>query len=295
MNSFPTVVDSSENVEGILGDLRARGVEAVFRYYALEKQPSLPTKIVTAHERDAILDAGFSLGIAFQFHNDKISTFTAARGVKDAAKALDYGGNTIQQAAGSAIYFGVDGDFSKPAELAAVKRYFDAVNTAMVHAGSPYSVGVYGSGLSCDTLGSAGLATKFWIAKSTGYSGTQHFYNQRAWHLYQNMLEVFINTGAVDTNWLNVAAGHPGTFNRQGLSAPGAPASVTGQRRFVIRDTDVLRSPAEGSLRFGTLRVRDNVLVLNEQNGWSTVHVGEKDSPHLYIQTDRLQPVDQMP
>ena len=295
MNSFPTVVDSSQNVERILEDLRARGVEAVFRYYALEKQPSLPTKIVTPYERDAIFDAGLSLGIAFQFHNDNISTFTAARGVKDAAKVLDYGGNTIQQAAGSAIYFGVDGDFSKPAELAAVKRYFDAINTAMLHAGSPYSVGVYGSGLSCETLGSAGLATKFWIAKSTGYSGTQHFYNRRAWHLYQSMLEVQINNSAVDGNWLNSAAGHPGTFNRKGVNAPGSPASVTGQRRFVIRDSDVLRSPAEGSLRFGTLRIRENVLVLDEQNGWSRVHIGEKDSPDLYIQTDRLQPVDQMP
>jgi hypothetical protein len=295
MTSFPTIVDSSENVEPILGDLRARGVEAVFRYYALAKQPGLPTKIVTAHERDAIFDAGLSLGIAFQFHNDKIATFTAARGAKDAEKALDYGGNTIQQAAGSAIYFGVDGDFAKPAELAAVKRYFEAVSTAMVHAGSPYSVGVYGSGLSCETLGSAGLATKFWIAKSTGYSGSQRFYNHRTWHLYQSMLEVPIHTGAVDTNWLNSAAGHPGTFNRQGLSAPSAPASVTGERRFVVRESDVLRKPVDGSIPYRRLHARENVLLLNERDGWSTVHVDEKDSPDLYIRSDRLQRVDLMP
>ena len=295
MTSFPVIVDSSESVEPFLPALVAHGVRAVFRYYALEKQPELPTKIVTAHERDAIFDAGLSLGVAFQFHNDKIDTFTAVRGAKDAAKALDYGGNTIQQARGSAIYFGVDGDFSRPAELDAVRSYFEAIAQSFVHAGSPYEIGVYGPGLSCDTLASAGLATKFWIAKSTGYPGTQRFYNQRRWQLYQNMLEVPLGAGAVDTNWLNGAAGDPGTFNRHGPTLIGEPMPVAAERRFVTHDADFFAKPDLASRRSGVLRARENVTVVREQGGWSTVLVHEEAAPEHHVRTDTLQPIDRMP
>lgn len=295
MASFPTVVDSSESVEPILERLHAEGVRAVFRYYALEKQPELPSKIVTPRERDAIFDAGLSLGIAFQFHNDKITTFTPDRGAKDAAKALDYGGGAIQQQHGSAIYFGVDGDFSSPAELDAVRSYFDAVNHAFVHAGSPFEIGVYGSGLSCETLASSGLATKFWLAKSTRYPGTQRFYNQRRWHLYQNMLEVPIGAGAVDTNWLNSGANGPGTFDRHGPTAPAEPAAVVAERRFVTQEADLFTQPDQGSRRSGTLHARENVVVVQEQGDWARVRVRENATLDLYVRSERLRPIERMP
>jgi hypothetical protein len=295
MVTFPAVVDSSENVEKILPDLKARGVQAVFRYYALELQAELPTKIVTPRERDAIFGAGLSLGVVFQFHNDRITTFTRDRGESDAAKALDYGRDVIRQPPGTTIYFGVDSDFAKPAELAAVAAYFQAVNEAFEKAGSPYAVGVYGSGLSCSTLEAAGLATRFWLAKSTGYSGTQRTFNLRSWHLYQSMLEVPVGRGAVDTNWLNGQAGPPGTFDAHGPTVPAEPAAISNERRFVVRNATAYEKPDLASRPAALLRVRENVIVVQEEKKWSTIRTRESGSPDLYIHSDQLGMIDQMP
>ena len=220
--AFPVVVDSSVNCGGIADRLKRLGVKVVVRYYALKYQSHLPEKILQQHEADAILGAGLSLLISYQYNNGSLSTFTAERGALDARKCLSKA-HEIGQPKGSAIYFGVDAGWDDRASIGKVIDYFEAINKVVAENGNPFEVAAYGSGLMCSRLRKEGLTKYSWIAGlSDGWPGRANALKQGDWNLFQNALEVGIGGVRVDTNVVNPAAGSGtiGSFHGPGTTGP---------------------------------------------------------------------------
>lgn len=67
-----------------------------------------------------------------------------------------------------------------------------------------YSVGVYGSGLTCDTLFKAGLVQHTWLAMSSGYLGSKTY---TSWNIKQSLDKDLFGIGkTVDPDVSNNAA-----------------------------------------------------------------------------------------
>ena len=155
-------VDLSAPVDQyFLTQMRENGINTIIRYYDHENE-TLPGKTLRKAERDLIMMNGLKLAVVFQHHNDQFVSFTSWRGVQDAERSLALASEN-SQLLGSAIYFGVDGPWKRPFELSNIMSYFQEVKSRLMRAG--YRVGVYGSGLVCNTLQRSGLAD-LWLARS---------------------------------------------------------------------------------------------------------------------------------
>jgi len=175
-------VDSSAPVtQSFLDQMKAIGVNTVIRYYDHEDE-TLPGKTLRRGERDAILMNGLKMGVVFQHRNDQFASFTALRGRQDGERSLILAAENAQPR-GSAIYFGVDGPWHTPYELANIMEYFREVNARL--GGSGYRVGVYGSGLVCNALLANGLAALCWLAAPTSWPEFSDWYQTKRWRLVQ--------------------------------------------------------------------------------------------------------------
>ena len=114
-----------------MANLQSMGVRTVFRYYASGFQAQLPNKRLKPEEARELIDAGFSIGVVYQFNNDKRENIHGARGRDDALFALDEAGARQSQPRGSAIYFGMDGDWADGEAPADIAAYFTAIKTAV--------------------------------------------------------------------------------------------------------------------------------------------------------------------
>ena len=139
--------------------------------------------------------AGLQIMSIFQTNGMSSSTgtgyqtyFTAAQGTHDAAEAIS-SAKSLDQPAGSSIYFAMDFDPAIPGAagtekqlLTSVQTYLTAVNQALQ--GSGYNIGVYGAG---DTLAAAvrnspsspnynpaytPVAAHGWLTQSYGWAGS---------------------------------------------------------------------------------------------------------------------------
>jgi len=175
-------VDSSAPVnQSFLDQMKAIGISTIIRYYDHEAE-TLPGKTLRRGERDAIVMNGLKMGVVFQHRNNKFASFTALRGRQDAERSLVLAAENSQPR-GSAIYFGVDGPWNTPYELSNIMAYFREVNARM--AGSGYRVGVYGSGLVCNTLLANSLAELCWLAAPTAWPDFSAYYQTKRWKLVQ--------------------------------------------------------------------------------------------------------------
>ena len=71
-----------------------------------------------------------------------------------------------------------------------VSDYFAGVKMAFSAAADglpPYAVGVYGSGLCCDTLVDKQLATLGWLSQSTGFAGSKSYAEGARYNLVQHL------------------------------------------------------------------------------------------------------------
>ena len=201
-------VDSSAPVtESFLDQMKAIGVKTIIRYYDHEDE-TLPGKTLRRGERDAIVMSGLKLGVVFQHRNNKFASFTAFRGRQDAERSLILAAENSQPR-GSAIYFGVDGAWSAPNELVNIMTYFQEVNTRL--AGSGYRVGVYGSGLVCNTLLANRLAELCWLAAPTNWPDFSAWYQTRRWKLVQ-LPTTWCGGRSVDFNLTNGREAEYGQF-----------------------------------------------------------------------------------
>jgi hypothetical protein len=175
-------VDLSAPVDqSFLSQMKAHRINTIIRYYDHEDE-TLPGKTLRKAERDLIMMNGFKLAVVFQHHNDQFGSFTALRGRQDAERSLALADENAQLK-GSAIYFGVDGAWKSPYALTSIMAYFTEVKARLREAG--YRVGVYGSGLVCNTLLSVGLAELCWLAAPTSWPEFHDYYPTKQWKLVQ--------------------------------------------------------------------------------------------------------------
>jgi hypothetical protein len=291
------VVDMAARADPIIDKLKQNGVTTVFRYYASGFQPDLPEKRLTAEESNALLAANLAIGVVFQFNNNDPDNMNRARGLADATFSLDHAKTVIKQPPGSAIYFGVDGDFATANEQRGVKAYFEAINEVFAAAARPYRIGIYGSGQTCRNLDGAGLASLFWLPLSTGWTGSRDFYNDGDWSFYQNFHGLRIGGRFTDTNIVRSGLGDIGTFDRNGpVTNVQQPASVIDTRRFVKTAGLRLRSgPGTQHSIIGELRRRQNVRVMAEDGAWSHVDLDEDGAAEGFCSTTHLVSLSAMP
>ncbi len=202
---MPSIVDTPWNTAAHLGGLKAAGVTTVMRYYNEANSSVLPQKRLELAEAKALAAAGLRIGVVFEEGNNKASAFGTAEGERAVAAALRCA-EAIGQPAGSAIYFAVDYD-AEPADLDAVKSYFQAVNEAI----GGYKVGAYGSGSVLTALGDAGLAEYFWLSMSMGWRDSHAYASGGTWTMRQ-LDTTKIAEVPVDTDEANPAKSDIGTF-----------------------------------------------------------------------------------
>lgn len=176
-NSGVDMVDTSAIVTTeFLDKMREVGVKTIARYYDYPNE-TIGGKRLRAEELPLIASYGMSVVVVFQHNNNKPETFNdwANRGPADAREALKLAAQ-FNQPPNGAIFFGVDGDFVGNGAIFHtddVIGYFEEVNRVFDEAGVSYPVGVYGSGETCITLISEGLAGFCWLSHSHGFSGTK--------------------------------------------------------------------------------------------------------------------------
>ncbi len=279
-------------------------MKTVFRYYC-HLPPSLPEKDLQPEEARIILGEGLSLGVVFQHYNNCYRTFENKWGKEDAEQALRMAA-ALKQPAGSAIYFGVDGDWPWASMLEQVVAYFEDVNKAFE--GSGYKVGIYSNGCTCNVIREKNLASYFWLSGSTGHSGTQAFYNTGLWTMYQNALDITFADAklGVDTNLLNPAAnGMFGQFDASGAASAAHPAglaaSLLGGRRFLKASTQIQAAPEAAAQVLAPLRKDQNVLSAESSGAFTRIRTQEGGTnasgaaKEGWVLSSLLAPMDRFP
>jgi hypothetical protein len=221
------VIDVSQSCGNSATLLVGAGVKTIIRYYS--RDTIHPDKRLTLKEAGQFAAAGLRLAIVHEARfGDTVSNFTQQSGGLDGAYARNYGAKIIGQPADSAIYFGVDCDTS-PAQIKSnILPFFKGVTGAFGPDPSlpNYRIGVYGSGLTCDAVLSAGLASHAWLAQSTGWRGYKAFLQSKKWSLSQGPVTKVAGVGC-DTDQAN------GDFGDFQMGTPGVQ-SATGESAQVI-------------------------------------------------------------
>jgi hypothetical protein len=171
-----------------LSKAKAVGINFIGRYYSHS-----PSKNLSPSEAQLICSAGMWVVTVWEVRNDS-GYFSFKQGVDDATSASNQA-QTIGQPIDSAIYFAVDYDASSDEITGGITDYFKGVRqglTAAMPGKATYSAGVYGSGLTCDTLFKAGLVQHTWLAMSTGYRGSKTY---SAWNMKQSIDEDLLGIG----------------------------------------------------------------------------------------------------
>jgi hypothetical protein len=181
-NSGAAAVDLSDRVnQQFLTAMKNVHVETIIRYYD-HPDETLVGKTLKRSERDLITLNGFKIAIVFQHNNNRLDSFTSIRGRQDAERSRVLAGENAQPV-GSAVYFGVDGPWSKDGELANITAYFKEVNGGLK--GSGYRVGVYGSGFVCRELLKNALAELCWLSNAKSWPEYDAYYRTGGWRLVQ--------------------------------------------------------------------------------------------------------------
>ena len=183
-NSGAAAVDTSVPVDvPFLDKMRDVGVGTIIRYYD-HVDETIRGKTLHRTERDLIFSHGFAIAVVFQHYNQKFASFTPERGAADAERSLVLAAENAQPP-NSAIYFGVDGGWKTPEQLASIEAYFRAADAGL--AGSGYRVGVYGSGLVCRTLLGKGLAELCWLSNARTWPEYEPYRKSLKWKLLQRL------------------------------------------------------------------------------------------------------------
>lgn len=172
----PTVkgFDCMENVGPIAAKLKAKGIAFVGRYYSLNAHKNL-----LGREAQQLAAQKINCVTVFEGGAENALGGEAA-GKHDAAVALRCA-VAAGQPPGTPIYFAVDFDASSGQLNGAVIAYAHAFSQALL---GTHTVGVYGSGLVCQTLLNLGLARYAWLGGAMGWQGSRVF---TGWHIKQGL------------------------------------------------------------------------------------------------------------
>lgn len=179
---FQAVDLSQYCTQKFLDAMKYLGVKTALRYFDWPGSPTLPQKIPTTAELALIKKNGLQFCGVFQHSNNRIASFTAARGEHDAGVAIDLA-KKWGQPRGGGIYFGVDFDPSLAEIKGPVSDYANEFSRAIRRAN--YRVGAYGSGLTLETLAAAGLIDLTWLSMSTGFRRSKEYAASGKWNLKQ--------------------------------------------------------------------------------------------------------------
>jgi hypothetical protein len=181
------IIDASFDCGDKAALLHGAGVRTIIRYYS--RDTIRPTKRLTLAEARQFAAAGLRIGIVHEGRRgDRPDNYDHDCGFADGQYAQHYGLEVIGQPRGTAIYFGIDFDATAAQIRDRILPYFQGLADGMSALGGPaYEVGVYGSGRTCAAVLDAGLATKAWLAQSTGWAGYTQFLASNRWTMSQAM------------------------------------------------------------------------------------------------------------
>lgn len=302
---MPLIADTAARLNASkAAALRRSGVKTVFRYYS-HLPPSLPGKDLQPEEAKVILGEGLSIGSVFQHFNNCFHTFEKKWGKDDAEQALRMA-EAAGQPEGSVIYFGVDADWPYQAMRDPIIAYFEDIRHTFERSG--LGVGVYSNGCICNAIQEKQLAQYFWLSGSTGHSGTQAFYNRRAWTLFQNALDITPPTigFAIDTNIANPSCeGYFGQWTDKGsLTASHgntATKAIFIGRGFLRAQTELKAFAGSAAPTLASIRKDQNVRRLATSDDWVQIETqeggsrGETVALTGWIPASMLTTLDQFP
>ncbi|MCK0149566.1 DUF1906 domain-containing protein [Marivita sp. S6314] len=247
------IIDTAYDTRPYLDRLKERGVTVIGRYYARCDQPEYgltQKKMINqglprdqGSELAQIFAKGFAVLSIYQYYSNTPNKFRgqnrdgkalpdancnwtgAARSVTEEARldvtAAIEQAQAVGQPRGTAIYFGVDFNFTENDRdtINAMVAYFRVIKDRMDAAG--YKTGAYGSGHAHQILKEAGLIDYSWISASRSFSRSSALHRSGDWHLFQNQ---------VDREWF-------GTPRSGGGCTHGLPLDTNVQNMFA--DTDI--------------------------------------------------------
>ncbi len=346
------IIDTAWDTRPFLGQLRAGGVQVIGRYYARCEQENLPEKrFAFTTEAADILEAGMGILSIYQYRSSSKYKFDGQRlngqgkivnlpdenclpsatGRSAVAEArLDVRAAIAQaqrvgQPRGSAIYFGVDFNFSRTDTATKTKMltYFKTLRKALKPAG--YRLGAYGDGDALTVLRAAGLIDYAWLMASPAFPGSSAFHRTGYWTLFQTQVDPHWIAGGgtcgagglpIDVNVQNPALGvAAGFWRRKGAFTLTSERILTifNTRRFVCNGDARLTDPVSGTIcrqgrrvkapqtikflrpvRVGRIKGKRIEVDLNEDgvfDGWTRAdnlsrHFGDK-ADYLFSRTQR--------
>ena len=269
-------IDTPWNSKKHVSAMKSAGVVTVLRYYTIRVSTRLPEKRLGLDEAQALVRAGFQLGVVYEFDGNHAGAFSKSAGLADGEYSRHYASKIIGQPAGSAIYFGVDFDASDDEIKNRILPYFEGIAEAMGESSddTAYDIGVYGSWKSCERTVKAGLTKYAWLAQSTawgGRDGYRKFAAARKWNLKQGFAAGEIHGLDYDPNEINDDLGSIGQFVIP-VSAQG-PASAD---RFVVSARPNLRLRSGPGLTFdviGSVPFGTTISVMRRDGDWAFVDI----------------------
>jgi uncharacterized protein (TIGR02594 family) len=287
------IIDVAGNVAPFASRLAGAGVKTVIRYYNHRNGEAHPSKCLTRPELLALHNAGLSVGVVFEQRGGaggNIVDLDAESGVRDARRALDLAGE-LQQPEGSAIYFGVDWDFSGSSDLAQITSYFENVNEAL---SGKYLIGVYGSGTVGLRLRQQALVDHVWLAGATGWSGTKRALRDGSYTIFQKSLEKRSEIGGFDYdgNVVNPSFESFGQFAADGARTTPHGTGSAALFEVVARSGLNLRSgPGETFAILDTLPRGTIVTGIGRDGAWIKVDIEGDGHVDGYMFQNFLEPV----
>jgi uncharacterized protein (TIGR02594 family) len=288
-----SIIDVPSNVEDVAVALAAAGVKTVIRYYNHRNSSHLPTKCLTQAELTALHAAGLSVAIVFEQgggQNGNIDDLSDANGTADAERALALASD-VAQPEGSAIYFAVDSDYVRRADLDQIASYFGKVKETI---GGRYRIGVYGSGLVSGKLKTLGLTDFTWLAGAMGWSGTKDALTAGNWTIFQKFLSIRSEVGGFDCdgNVVNPSFENFGQFGPSGVVSMARGEGTAALFRVIARSGLNLRSgPGENFRVLQLLDMGTIVAGIERDGSWIKVDLAGDGHADGFVFADFLEAV----
>lgn len=192
------IIDTPDNCTAQIPHLLADGVTTVIRYLTANTDSF---KLMSPKEAQALAQAGIRLALVYEMGGGAPGQppLSAANGARDGVFSVKWA-PTVGAPKGACIFFAADNDFTKNQLDTEILPYFKAASDTLE--GSGYEVGVYGSGLVCQSVVASGFATKAWLSGSMGWTNSRAYLAKKPPELVliQQRMDTKLANMDVDTN-----------------------------------------------------------------------------------------------